>query len=95
MKLSPTEIELVGKWVVVDGKARADANCERIEWLVTHHLRKVASSKQWGDWETLFQDPDDGRFWERTFPQSESQGAGPPRLAVLGAEQARVKYPLG
>jgi len=85
----------VGKWIVVDGKARADATCERIEWLTTHHLRKVASSKQWGDWETLFQDPDDGRFWERTFPQGESQGGGPPRLTVLNAEQARAKYPLG
>jgi hypothetical protein len=92
MKLNPTEVELLGKWIIVDGKARADSTCERIEWLSTHHLRKVASSRQWGDWETLFQDPDDGRFWERTFPQNESQGGGPPRLAVLSAEQARVKY---
>jgi hypothetical protein len=95
MKLSPSEVELTGKWITVDGKVRGDATCERIEWLTTHHLRKVAVSKKWGGWETLFQDPDDGRYWERTYPQSELQGGGPPRLTMLSAEQARQKYEIG
>jgi len=94
MKLKPDEIELVGKWVSVNGQVRADETCERIQWLTTHHLRKVATSKQWGDWETLFQDPDDGRFWERTYPQSEMQGGGPPRLSAMSREQAKAKYQL-
>jgi len=94
MKLHSSEIELVGTWVDADGRVRCDATCERILWLTQNHLRKVAASKQVGDWETLFQDPDDGRFWERTFPQSEMQGGGPPRLRVLTPEEAHAKYQL-
>jgi hypothetical protein len=94
MKLKPDEVEQVGKWVAVNGQLRADKTCERIQWLTTHHLRKVATSKQCGGWETLFEDPDDGRLWERTYPQSEMQGGGPPRLSVLSREQAKVKYQL-
>lgn len=94
MKLSADEVELVGKWVSVNGQIRGDQTCERIQWLTTHYLRKVASSKRWGDWEILFEDPNDGRFWERTFPQSEMQGGGPPRLTVLSREQAKAKYQL-
>jgi hypothetical protein len=94
MKLSFSEVELVGKWIMKDGKVRADETCDRIQWLTTHHLRKVATSKQWGDWETLFEDPDDGRFWERTYPQGEMQGGGPPRLSLLSREKAQAKYQL-
>ena len=92
MKLRPTETELIGKWEIVDGQIRRDATCERIEWLTANYLEKVAVSKQWGEWETLFRDPSDGRYWERTYPQSEMHGGGPPRLSVLNAEQAHAKY---
>jgi hypothetical protein len=94
MKLQSSEVELVGKWIVVNNKIRADETCERIQWLTTHHLRNVATSEQSGGWDMLFQDPDDGRFWERTYPQSEMQGGGPPRLSVLSRERAQAKYPL-
>jgi len=94
MKLSPTEVDLVGKWVSVDRSVRADETSERIEWLTTNYLRKVTTSKQGGGWETLFEDPEDGRLWERTYPQSELPGGGPPRLTVMSAEQARAKYQL-
>ena len=94
MKLKSSEVELVGKWVTVNNQVHGDETCERIQWLTTHHLRKVASSKQWGDWEMLFEDPDDGRLWEHTYPHSEMQGGGPPRLGVLSREQARAKYQL-
>ena len=94
MKLHSFEVELVGKWLVENNQIRSDATCERIQWLTTHHLLKIATSKQAGDWETLFQDPDDGRFWERTYPQGEMQGGGPPRLATLSREQAQASYGL-
>ena len=57
-----------------------------------NYLRKVAISEEWAGWETLFQDPRDGRFWERTFPQGEMQGAGPPRLDVISSSEAHKKY---
>lgn len=92
MRLKSNEVDLVGKWITLGGKVRSDEACERIQWLTTHHLRKVATSKQWGGWEVLFEDPDDGRFWEQTYPHSEMQGGGPPRLSVLSREQAKAKY---
>ena len=92
MKLKTNETELIGTWIAEGGRVRADATCERIKWLTSKHLQKVAISKQWGAWETLFQDPEDGRYWEQTYLQSEMHGGGPPALKCLSKEQARVKY---
>jgi hypothetical protein len=88
MKLTPTETELIGGWEMVVGRVRADGTCERIEWLVRSYLEKIASS----NWETLFRDPVDGRYWERTYPMSEMHGGGPPSLFALSAEKAQAKY---
>jgi hypothetical protein len=81
LKLQPSETELVGAWTAANGQVQADATCERIERLTAYHLRKVGVGSISGGWETLFQDPDDERFWERTYPQGEMHGGGPPRLA--------------
>jgi hypothetical protein len=94
MKLKPEEPELTGKWEMVNGRVRGDATSERIQWLTTTHLQEVAISKESGGWETLFKDPDDGRYWERTFPHGDWQGGGPPRLALLSVEEAQSKYEL-
>jgi hypothetical protein len=92
LKLQADERLLTGRWIVQDGKVRADATCERIAWLLSRHLQKVADSAQWGAWETLYRDPDDGRYWERTYPQGEMHGGGPPQLICLTVEEARQKY---
>jgi Immunity protein 27 len=93
-KLSPTEHDLVGKWMPMEGGVRADGTAERIVWLTKDVLEKVAGSQQWGAWETLFRDPVDGRLWERTYPNGEMHGGGPPRLTTIAVEQARAKYGL-
>ena len=92
MKLNLQETELIGRWVVESGQVRADSTCERIQWLTSHYLKKVAISKQWGAWETLFQDPDDGRYWEQTYPLGHMHGGGPPSLKCISKEQAKAKY---
>ena len=92
MKLLPTETELIGRWEMADGRVRADATGERIEWLTSRYLEKTATGENSGGWETLFRDPDDSRYWERTYPMREMQGGGPPRLDVINAEQAQAKY---
>jgi hypothetical protein len=92
VKLRSHERELAGGWVNENGRVRADATCERIHWLSSQHLRKIAVSKQFGAWETLFQDPDDGRYWEQTYPHSEMHGGGPSALNVLARDDARAKY---
>ena len=95
MKLLPTETILAGSWLARDGKVHCDVTCERIDWLITHHLQMVAHSPQSGAWETLYKDPDDRRFWERTYPQGEMHGGGPPTLRYLTTEVAVEKYGAG
>jgi len=90
--LGPNETEIVGRWEFDGTTNRADDACKRIDLLVTKRLRKLADSKISGAWETLFVDPVEGRLWERTYPQGELQGGGPPRLAVIGEPVARAKY---
>jgi len=86
----PNEQILTGRWLVEDGHARGDTVCERIAWLIAHHLQKVADSPESGAWETLFRAPDDGRYWELTYPQSGTHGGGPPQLkCVSSKKQAR------
>ena len=92
MQLQPQETALVGQWLVEDGQVRKDATCERIEWLTSQYLKKIVISKEWGAWETLFQDPSDERYWERTYPQSGMHGGGPPALRCLSKEEAKAKY---
>lgn len=94
MTLRPDETVLTGSWEFSNNKMRADAVCDRIEWVIANELRKVASSPQWGDWEALYQDPTDGRYWERTYPQGHLQGGGPPQLKVLSEGEAKRKYNL-
>lgn len=93
-KLQPHETDLVGQWIFVGGEVKGDEACNRIEWLVSEVLEEVAISKEDGAWETLFRDPDDGRLWERTYPQSHMHGGGPPRLICLSPEQAKAKYDI-
>jgi hypothetical protein len=92
MKIAPHETELVGQWIVEKGEVSGDDTCKRIRWLTAHHLRKISISKQYGAWETLFQDPDDGRYWEQTYPRSGMHGGGPPLLRCLTREEAKDKY---
>lgn len=94
MRLSSSDTILQGSWIFDGSSNRADYVCERIEWLTTKHLQKLASSAQWGDWEVLFVDPDDGRLWELTYPQGELQGGGPPQLQVVDKDFAQAKYQL-
>ena len=88
MKLEPEETDLRCEWEVVDGKVIGNDVCDRIDLLVSQYLVEVAGR----GWETLYQDPYDGRYWELTYPQGEMHGGGPARLTYLPDGRARVKY---
>jgi hypothetical protein len=64
--------------------------CERVEWLVTSQLHRVATDPS--GWNTLYEDPRDGRLWELTYPKSEMHGGGPPTLTVVAKDEARHRY---
>jgi hypothetical protein len=88
--IESTEISLIGNWISDGNKMEADKTCERIEWLIENVLKQVTTE----DWEALFIDPNDGRYWERTYPQSEMPGGGPPSLVHITVDEAREKYKI-
>ena len=84
------ETALIGQWHTEGARVVADHTCLRIESLVSSHLVEVSRS---GDgWSTLFLDPADGRLWERTFPQSQFHGGGPPSLHQISSDRAMATY---
>lgn len=89
--IDPSEIELIGKWEYIDGKLVADSVSQTINRLISGGLVRVGSSKD--GWSTLYKDPDDGRFWELTYPESDLPGGGPPTLTWFSEQEAKEKYP--
>lgn len=84
------ETDLVGQWQAGARKITGDAVCERIGWLVGNYL--VALGADSSGWDELYRDPESGLLWERTWPQPEMHGGGPPRLARIEPAAARDKY---
>lgn len=89
-ELGPEETLLKGSWVSKNGRTVEDDVSERIRWLVRSALRRRASDPS--GWDTLYEDPRDGRLWELLYPHSEMHGGGPPSLQVVTREAARSKY---
>ena len=92
MDLKLYETDLIGKWIVVEGRVVADETARRIDSLVAHRLSRLAATPD--GWSTLFRDTEDGRLWERTYPQGQMHGGGPPRLSCISQEEAKTKYDL-
>jgi hypothetical protein len=86
------ENEIKGNWLFVGGVVQPDPACLRIQKLIRNCLVRLAASDN--GWEVLYVDPEDGRFWELTYPQGEMHGGGPPKLQTLSLSEATVKYRL-
>lgn len=89
--LSSDETEVGGVWSDAAEQANTHA---RIEWLTTSRLKRVAFHPVEGAWSTLYWDPADGRYWEKTYPYSAYHGGGPALLRVISADEARITYRL-
>jgi Immunity protein 27 len=94
MRLMPDETDLIGNWIKKGSRVVADSIEMRIDELITHDLLKIAISPECGVWETLYRDPNDGRYWELTYPHGEMHGGGPRRLHYLANDAATAKYRL-
>jgi hypothetical protein len=88
--LSPDETMLIGQWKMANGRVVADETCKRIEVLIRGHLVALASSPD--NWSTLYQDPNDLRLWEHTYPQSHLHGGGPPSLTCISVSDAQTRF---
>ena len=93
MKLKPTETSLNGRWELLAGKMIADDVCKRIEDLKSNYLEKITTDAS--GWDTLYRDPQDGRYWELVYLQAEMHGGGPPSLLNVSAAEALSKYGIG
>ena len=90
MELQANETLLDGNWFVQNGRVVVDDVSKQIEWLIKSSLERLADDSS--GWDTLYRDPQNGRFWECTYPHSEMHGGGPPRLKVISPEIAFKKY---
>jgi hypothetical protein len=79
-----------GYWLDLGSRMVPDSAWERINRLTTDHLELLASSQD--GTATLYRDPVDGRYWEKT-PVAADLPQGPPVLTVLNSDQARSRYP--
>jgi hypothetical protein len=89
MKINKEETKIVGHWIFDGSKMTTDEACKRIESLVAGYLIKITTD---GGWDILYQDPEDKRYWELIYPNSEMHGGGPPSLILLSEVQVKEKY---
>ena len=92
MKLKSNETLLKGGWNFNGSSMESDETTKRIEWLISERLDAIATDQS--GWEKLYQDKDDNRYWELTYPQSEGYGGGPPQLEYLSIKKAQKKYQI-
>jgi hypothetical protein len=90
IQIKSEEVELRGKWILNGSSIEVDDVSKRIEKLISEHLIEIATDES--GWEKLYQDPEDKRFWELIYPESEMQGGGPTMLRNLSEFEAREKY---
>ncbi|MGH7625492.1 MAG: Imm27 family immunity protein [Gemmatimonadaceae bacterium] len=73
-----------------DGRLVPDEAAIRIYRLTTSYLQQVAVTD--AGWSVLYRDPEDGRLWEHTYPESSLQGGGPALLHVISDQEAQARY---
>lgn len=92
IKIKPNEVEISGSWEIKNNQLVADENSDRINKLINNNLIFIASSES--GWTRLYQDSDDQRYWELTFPNSDYHGGGPPKLVNISKVAAKKIYDL-
>lgn len=90
MEIKSNEFEIIGKWIFLDNKIVEDKSLIRINFLKENCLEKISVSSS--GWEILYKDPNDGRFWELIYLESENHGGGAPTLVNITKEAAIEKY---
>lgn len=85
-ELRPEETELVGMWLDLGLKVMGDAVADRVEWLTSEKLEKLAENRE--ELAELYRDPRDLRLWEKVLPFA----GGPPALRCLTAADAAARF---
>lgn len=93
MKIKPTETVIDSDWWIKANNLTEEEGREvsrRILFLTEKYLKQIFDD----GWEKLYQDSDDLRYWELTYPRSEWHGGGPPLLRYLTDEEAIARYKI-
>lgn len=85
-EIKAEETEMIGMYLDLGSKMVTDAVWDRIDWLTSSQLLKIADHESGMEW--LYRDERDGRLWERT----DLWQGGQPRLKVISAAEAKQKY---
>lgn len=88
--IDPSEEKITGEWIESGEDVVRDENCNRVIYLTENYLEELVVDSP--NWEILYRDPKDGRFWVKTYPQSNLHGGGPPELEVISKEEARKRF---
>jgi hypothetical protein len=84
------ETILVGNWIEKEDSVVQDSVCERIQWLTDSYFKQIAVDGN--NWSALYKNPDDGSYWELTYPKSYMHGGGPPTLQRISEDDAYKRY---
>lgn len=84
------KVELQGSWILVGASMEANDVSKRIEILTSDYLVEITEDES--GWNKLYQDPEDKRYWELSYPESERHGGGAPLLKNLPLEDVKEKY---
>ena len=85
--------EITGTWNLINGQIEADEMCKVIEQLISEKL--VYLSVDNSGWYKLYKNEIDDSLWELSYPNSDLQGGGPPKLTkVLRDKFIEQKYSL-
>lgn len=85
-ELKAEETELVGMWLDLGMKVTGDAIADRVEWLTSTRLEKLAENR--GELAELYRDPRDNRLWEKLLPFAD----GPPTLRCITPANAAARF---
>lgn len=91
--LTEQENLLKGKIIfnIINNEFELDEEGKRIEYLISNYLVRINSD--YSGWFVLYQDPNDNRLWELSYPDSEEEGGGAPMLRVIGIDSIEMgKY---
>ena len=86
------ETEFAGSWLLENGNVKDDNVSMRIKDLIVNYLSEIAMTDD--GWQRLYQDPNDGRYWELSYPHSDWEGGGPPSLKNISQLEDKNKYKI-
>lgn len=92
MMIYSNEKELIGTWFIDKGTIKEDETSKRINALINNYLIELSTDQS--GWYKLYRDPNDGRYWELSYPNGDMAGGGPPMLKYLPETKILERYQI-